>query len=264
MTCLPTLSTVLTLAKGRHRLVGTTGLGLRVADLPLFTAAAYKGVADASLHHRDLGLLHVLLLQLGIGLALLRRHELLARHDDEGLGGDGAGHDVAAEVRVTLPLQVLKEGPDLLLVGLSLALVSLERRRLDRDGLDEHHILGLGGAVGEAVVEDADAVVANLRVGAVDVDLVGLELARQGVAFVRFLGAAKDEGTRSRRGGLAGGGGRASGDFQTLGLLFFLHTLAPFGDDVVGGFTDFLVHMASEFADHKAGFGGLRTLAIIC
>jgi hypothetical protein len=260
---LPTLSTIQALAEGRHRLISAASLGLVIADHPLFTAAAFKAIADALLDHGDLGLLHVLQLQHGVRLALLGRQELLGRHDDELRGGDDAGHDVAAEVCVALHFQVLKEGPDLFLIGLSLTLVGLECCCLDRDGLDEHGVLRFGGSVGQAVVENADAVVAQLRVGAVDIDLVGLELASLGVPFVHLLAAANgDDRTGSRGGSLASRRGRVTGSsigsLQTLSLLFLLDALSPFSDDVVGSFTDVLVRVASEFADYKTSFRGLR------
>lgn len=85
-TNLPTITAIHTLAKCRHRFIGTSSLRLGVADALLLTFAALEAVADALLRHRYLGLLHVLLLQLDFHLALILALEFLVRHVDKLVG----------------------------------------------------------------------------------------------------------------------------------------------------------------------------------
>lgn len=130
-------------AKGRHRFIGGSRLGLGVADLLLLAAAALEVFADALLRHGDLGLLHVLLLQLHLPVALVLALELVVCHGHEPVGGDVAAHDAAAEVLVGLVLKVGEERSDLLLVLGRLPLVAGVGGVLDRDRLGDD--VGLGG-----------------------------------------------------------------------------------------------------------------------
>lgn len=202
MAYLPAVTAVHALAKRRHRLIRSTSLGLRVADLLHLALAALQAVADALLRHGHLRLFHILLFQLNLLFALVVALEVVVGHGDEALGRNLARHDAHAQRAVRLVLEVGEEGANLLLVVGALAFKVRKGRGLDGDRLGEHVRLGGGGAVGEAVVDEPDAAVAHRRVGPLRVHAVGVVLARLGVA-----GKLLDAVARGGGGGRGGAGG---------------------------------------------------------
>lgn len=103
------------------------------------------------------------------------------RHDDEAVGGDFAREDAHAESGVGFVLEVLKEGADFCFVGfLGFGAEFAEGGFFDGGGDGDDCGGGDGGSVGEAIVEEADAVVAGGLVGAGDRDTIFLVIALVG------------------------------------------------------------------------------------
>lgn len=262
-TYLPAFATVHALTEGGHRLISTAGLSLAVADLLLLAVSALELLADTLLGHGDLGLVHVLLLEHGDLLTLLGRQELLRGHADKALGRDLARHDALAQGGVGLALEVGEERADLVLVGLGGAAEQLEGGVLDLEGALEHELGRLVAAVGQAVVEGADAAVARRVASALGVDLLGCEGALLGVTLELAGGraAARRRGVLGcRRGRLGRGRGRrrrlaALG--LNAGLLLGLDALAPSRDNVLTQAGDIAVGVLAELGDEDTGLGGL-------
>ena len=103
------------------------------------------------------------------------------RHHDELLGRDLAGHDALAKTRVGFVLEVLEQGADFRFVGfVCFGAILREGSGFDCCGVGEHGRRGHGGGVGEAVVDEADAVITSGLIGALDVDFVILVVALVG------------------------------------------------------------------------------------
>lgn len=158
------------------------------------------------------------------------------RHDDEALGADLGGQDAGAELGVGFVFQVLVEGADFGLVRfVVLGAVFGEGGALDGGGDGEDGAGRGGGVLAEAVVEEADAVVARGLAGARAVDAVFFPGAFGGRdrAF-RFVvvGAGGGRG--------AFGGGAVGGLIGRAGF-FFVDVVTPFLDDIVGEAGDFWV-----------------------
>lgn len=100
------MSAVHTLAERRHRLIRTSRLRLRIADLLQLAPPTLQAITDTLLLLRNLRLLHVLLFQLRIHLALLLALELVVRHGGELLRRNLPGEDARPERTVGLVLEV--------------------------------------------------------------------------------------------------------------------------------------------------------------
>lgn len=177
------MSAIHTLAKRRHGLIRTPRLRLRIADLLQLAPSTLQAVTDALLLLRHLRLLHILLLQLGVQLALLLALELLVRHGGELLRGYLPRQDALPELAVGLVLEVGEQGPDLLLVLCRLVVLEVRKHGvLHRHGPADDFAGGFAAEVRDAVIDEADARVAHLGFRALNVDAFGLVSARLGVA----------------------------------------------------------------------------------
>lgn len=228
-TYLPTITAIHTLAKCRHRFIGTSCLRLGIADFLLLALAALQTVTDALLRHRYLGLLHVLLLQLDFHLALVVALEFLVRHVDKFLGRNFSCHYSLAQFPVRLVLEICEERSDLLLVVGGLAPEERECGALDGNGPGNDVGLGLDRSVGQAIVNEADALVSDVRLGPLDAHAIGIEFSFLGIALERLLGAAGGGGVARWVGRRCGRGSRRGAHLclLQLGVLLLLDKLLP-------------------------------------
>lgn len=254
---LPALATVHALAECGHRFISTTGLSLSVADLPLLAAAALQTVTDTLLCHANLGLLDVLLLVLDLEPALTLALELVVGHYHELFRADRPIHNPNAELLVGLVLQVGKQRSDLLLVVGCLPLELRESGLLDGNGPRDHARFGFRGAVSQSIVDEANARVARVGAGALDVHSVGIELALLGVALERLLGVS----VRSRRGCWSDGGrrrgSRRRGAYLALRLLLLLDELLPLAYQLGCCAGDLLVRIRAQLSYKDTCAGSL-------
>lgn len=213
------------LAESRHRFISTARLRLAVGNLLLAAPRALELGTDTLLRHWHLRLLHVFLLVKLVRLALLCRQQLRIAQRDKLVRRDIARHDTAAQLRVGLVLEVLEQRADLL--GIFFVLLVASEQAVggvfDRNSLGENGILVLGRTVGEAVIQELDAIVPGIRLGSVRIDLVRLGATLLGIALVGPGGTTRGtRGSRRRRrrhrggcgrglGGGAGGGGTGLG-----------------------------------------------------
>ena len=151
------------------------------------------------------------------------------RHDDEPLRTDFPAEDARPQFRVGFVLEVLIEGTDFRLVALVVfRAVFGEGGAFDRGGDGEHGRGGGGRVLAEAVVDEADTVVAGGLAGAGAVDAVFFPGAFGGGdgAFGFVVGAA------GGRGGAFGGG--AVGVLVGGAGFLFVDVVTPLFDDLVG------------------------------
>lgn len=136
---LPSIPAHLTFTERRHRFVGTTGLGLTIADFLLVTFPTSQSGRHALLGLSDHGFIHVLLFEFLVLGATFGGFEFLVGHDHETLGRDFAGENILAELRVALVLDVEVQRTCLLAVAPArlIRLVVLEDSLFDVHGAFE-------------------------------------------------------------------------------------------------------------------------------